>query len=47
MAKSDLKFEYFIREVLERGIHGTVIIDTPEKEADILKCIKILDDHAR
>ncbi len=47
MAKSDLKFDYLVKELTERGIHGTVIIDTPEKEMDILKCVKILDEHAR
>ncbi|MBI4167573.1 MAG: hypothetical protein HY515_01310 [Candidatus Aenigmarchaeota archaeon] len=47
MAKSNLKFENIAKELINRGMQGTVIIDTPGKEIDALKCIKTIDENMK
>ncbi|MBI3413602.1 MAG: hypothetical protein HY051_06020 [Candidatus Aenigmarchaeota archaeon] len=47
MAKSSLKFEYIAKELIDRGIQATIIVDTPGKEMDALKCIKVIDENMK
>ncbi|MFH0889847.1 MAG: hypothetical protein V1836_01755 [Candidatus Aenigmatarchaeota archaeon] len=47
MSKSNLKFENIAKEIIARGMQGTIIIDTPGKEIDALKCLKILDENMK
>ncbi|MBI4177785.1 MAG: hypothetical protein HY516_05500 [Candidatus Aenigmarchaeota archaeon] len=47
MARSNLKFENIAKELINRDMQGTIIIDTPGKEADALKCIKVIDENMK
>ncbi len=47
MAKSSLKFENIAKALIGKGIQGTIIVDTPGKEMDALKCIKIIDENMK
>lgn len=47
MARSNLKFENVAKELIDRGMQGTVIVDTPGKEVDALKCIRIIDENMK
>ena len=47
MNRSNLKFENIAKELIDKGIQGTLIVDTPGKELDALKCIKILDENMK
>ncbi|MBI2085556.1 MAG: hypothetical protein HYT71_03535 [Candidatus Aenigmarchaeota archaeon] len=47
MSKSNLKFENIAKELINRGMPCTIIVDTPGKEIDALKCIKIIDENMK
>lgn len=47
MKKSDMRLEYFIKEVMSLGIKGTLVFEDPEKEDFILDVLDDLGDMVR